>query len=148
VDEAVHFCQLRDVSQGHGCILREWGHEGLQLMRVQGGTGSCHPLPAPVVVSVVAGCLGIQAWQGLPVGKQARADISDEPLFPLSQTATDGQTKPPPPSHFSLSLWERPGLSPCPDAPEEGGSLSTSYRISFRCSSLSPAASLHHLHSS
>lgn len=32
VDEAVHFCQLSDVPQGHGRILREWGHEGLELM--------------------------------------------------------------------------------------------------------------------
>lgn len=27
VDEAVHFCQLCDVPQGHGRILWEWGHE-------------------------------------------------------------------------------------------------------------------------
>lgn len=32
VDEAVHFCQLCDVPQGHGSILWEWGHEGLELM--------------------------------------------------------------------------------------------------------------------
>lgn len=32
VDEAVHFCQLCDVPQGHRRILRERGHEGLKLM--------------------------------------------------------------------------------------------------------------------
>lgn len=32
VDEAVHFCQLCDVPQGHRRILRERGHEGLELM--------------------------------------------------------------------------------------------------------------------
>lgn len=34
VDEAVHFCQFCDVSQGHGCILRQWGHQGLQFVRI------------------------------------------------------------------------------------------------------------------
>lgn len=29
VDEAVHFSQFCDVPQVHGCILRDWGHEGL-----------------------------------------------------------------------------------------------------------------------
>lgn len=32
VDEAVHFCQLCDVPQGQRRILREQGHEGLELV--------------------------------------------------------------------------------------------------------------------